>query len=197
MIVEVETPNGVVSGSAVREFVFQGQPTASIPFPFGEGSSGYSFLRGEAVYVDLGEGRSLIALLSGAEGNVDYTKQIPREVLECRDVQMILCLDSANIYPETEKALRRRFPFGLPMLVTFGDLDDPNSMEAVDPDDLTASFREGYVLKRITVQITDDPVTTGIEKRLNWLNEALSHSFERDGPFNEKYPHEVLYLKGF
>ena len=55
------------------------------------------------------------------------------------------------------------------MLVTFGDLDDPTSVAEVDPDDLAASFGEGYALKRITVQITDDPVTTGIEQRLGWL----------------------------
>ncbi len=57
------------------------------------------------------------------------------------------------------------------MLVTFGDLDDPTSVEEVDPDDLGATFGEGNSLRRITVQITDDPVTTGIEKRLEWLSE--------------------------
>jgi len=53
-----------------------------------------------------------------------------------------------------------------PMLVTFGDLDDPASVERVDPDDLAAIFGEGVALKRITVQLTDDPVTTGTRMRL-------------------------------
>ena len=56
------------------------------------------------------------------------------------------------------------------MLVTFGDLSDPTSVAEVDPDDLAATFGEGVRLKRITVQLTDDPVTTGIEKRLAWLD---------------------------
>ena len=56
-----------------------------------------------------------------------------------------------------------------PMLVTFGDLADPTSVAEVDPDDLAATFGEGVKLKRITVELTDDPVTTGIEERLGWL----------------------------
>jgi hypothetical protein len=56
-----------------------------------------------------------------------------------------------------------------PMLVTFGDLDDPTSVEEVDPDDLAATFGGDVSLKRITVRITDGPVTGGIEERLAWL----------------------------
>ncbi|NMW31962.1 hypothetical protein HKD42_07810, partial [Altererythrobacter sp. RZ02] len=61
-----------------------------------------------------------------------------------------------------------------PMLVTFGDLSDPTSVAQVDPDDLAASFGTGTTLKRITVQMTDDPVTTGIEQRLGWLPDTYS-----------------------
>jgi hypothetical protein len=50
--------------------------------------------------------------------------------------------------------------------VTFGDIKDPTSVARVDPDDLAASFGAGVKLKAITVEITDDAVTTGIEKRL-------------------------------
>ena len=57
------------------------------------------------------------------------------------------------------------------MLVTFADRDDPTSVARVDPDDLAASFGEGVKLRRITVQLTDDPVTSGIEERLGWLTE--------------------------
>jgi hypothetical protein len=52
------------------------------------------------------------------------------------------------------------------MMVTFGDLADPTSVAEVDPDDLAATFGEGVKLKRLTVELTDDPVTTGIEERL-------------------------------
>lgn len=78
---------------------------------------------------------------------------------------------------EGERELPRHWPpfagglrlSAYPMLVTFTDLSDPTSVAEVDPDDLAATFGKGVRLKRITVQITDDPVTTGIEERLGWL----------------------------
>jgi hypothetical protein len=64
------------------------------------------------------------------------------------------------------------------MLVTFEDLTDPSSVLAVNPDDLSATFGDGISLKRITVELTDDPVTHGIVQRLKWLPDvhgALVH----------------------
>ena len=43
------------------------------------------------------------------------------------------------------------------------------AVQRVDPANLAASFGPGIRLKRITVEVTDDDVTTGIEKRLQWL----------------------------
>ncbi len=47
------------------------------------------------------------------------------------------------------------------MFVTFGDPKDPKTVRAVTP--------ESIGVKRITIEITDDPVTTGIQARLGWL----------------------------
>jgi copper chaperone CopZ len=44
------------------------------------------------------------------------------------------------------------------------------AVQRVDPANLAASFGPGIRLKRITVEVTDDDVTTGIEKRLRWLS---------------------------
>ncbi len=59
-----------------------------------------------------------------------------------------------------------------PMLVRFRALDRPESLEAVDPDALGDAFGAGVELKRISVEITDEPVTVGIEKRLPWLEQV-------------------------
>jgi hypothetical protein len=56
-----------------------------------------------------------------------------------------------------------------PMLVTFTNLRDPMSVERVDPANLSAQFGEGVRLRRITVQVTDDDVTEGMEERLGQL----------------------------
>jgi hypothetical protein len=50
--------------------------------------------------------------------------------------------------------------------VRFKDEKDPKTVEAVDPANLAASFGDGVRLKRVTIETTTDPVTTGIERRL-------------------------------
>jgi hypothetical protein len=56
-----------------------------------------------------------------------------------------------------------------PLLVAFMDINDPNSVREVDPDNLAATFGPGVSLKRITLEITDEPVTEGkIESVLGW-----------------------------
>ena len=66
-----------------------------------------------------------------------------------------------------------------PMMVRFADESDPTSVALVDPDDLAASFGEGVSLRRITVELTDDPVTASIEDRLGWLGMSFK-SFESE-----------------
>lgn len=168
LTVEVETPQGLRSGSSVIEVdVSQtGENAWATPE-----ARGLRFkIRGEAVAVDLPNGQVLFALLSGedspqrAAGLPYATLQPPR-------------FEGEFDYIKRTRALERTDRLGVvprsayPMLVTFGDLSDPASVELVDPDDLAASFGEGVRLKRLTVQMTDDPVTTGTQKRLAWLAE--------------------------
>ena len=72
-------------------------------------------------------------------------------------------------------------PGDLPLLVRFRDINDPKTVERVDPNDLAASFGPGVYLKRATVEITRDPVTTGIVKRLSWLAPLRSRGASLDG----------------
>ena len=48
------------------------------------------------------------------------------------------------------------------MMVRFADINDPKSVERVDP--------KAVGVKRILLETTNDDVTTGIEKRLGWLS---------------------------
>ena len=41
------------------------------------------------------------------------------------------------------------------------DINDPNSVIEVDPDNLAATLGPGVSLKRIMLEITDEPVTEG------------------------------------
>jgi hypothetical protein len=66
------------------------------------------------------------------------------------------------------------------MLVRFRDVRDPKTVEKVDPDDLAASFGPGVVLRRITVQLTDDPVTTGLADTLPWVTRTDGYYLDSD-----------------
>jgi hypothetical protein len=56
-----------------------------------------------------------------------------------------------------------------PMFVTFDDPTDPKTVREVPPDSIGIS--------RITIEITDEDVTSGIEKRLPWLPRYFNRQF--------------------
>jgi len=162
----VETPEGLRSGSAVSAAWFQMTPKwAGVGDSAGASNSSLS---GEAVVVDLGEGRYLFALLKG------YNEFTGRLAFFPGPQQPLSKEEDAAVYDQLE-ALRatRELPRALtPLLVTFADINDPASVARVDPDDLAAHFGPGYALSSITLAITDEPVTKGrVEAVLGWLSE--------------------------
>lgn len=176
MTVDVETSEGLKTGYAVRELEFRDRSN----FAFGE-SRPQVKLRGEAVAVDLGGGRTLFALLTGANGDVDYAKRVAdREgiwVGEPEGPYIQIGTPKARVvqiwprppFPgrlDHPEDLKRGYAMQHPKLVTFRALDDPKTVILVDPDNLAATFGQGVHLKRITIAATDEPVTIGIEKRL-------------------------------
>jgi hypothetical protein len=181
LTVEVETPQGVRTGSSVIEVTNR--------LAFNMNGGGYSRIyraRGEAVAVDLPGGRTLFALLRGENGaNVDWAARIVYDlttpvppISDKFGSDRVLQLQNA-VANRNAVVVPRLMPFwpddaappAYPLLVTFGDLRDPKSVERVMPNDLANNFGESVKLRRITVQITDDPVTTGIGRRLGWLGQ--------------------------
>ncbi len=183
LTVEVETPEGLKTGSSVIEVSTSMTGSTSIPSP---GAVRHR-LRGEAVTVDLGQHGTLFALLR-SDVDVDWATNLlfllAPEVSAVRDENGKYDSDASFrarygamlqnrrliVLPKTFHTIRvlRDMP-ARPMLVRFRDITDPTTVERVDPDDLAASFGEGIKLKRVTVQLTDDPVTKGIIKELPWL----------------------------
>lgn len=171
--VEVETPAGLRSGSSVVETeVRKGKS-------WGDASGTTFKLEGEAVAVDLPGGRTLFALLRGGgdtQGdaaayqtrllyealNAGAAASVPVEVEGMNVMQARAAAKSAEVSLILPEKL-------YPMLVTFADNSDPKSVERVAPALLAATFGPGVRLRRITVEVTDDDVTTGIEKRMGWL----------------------------
>jgi len=169
LTVEVETPQGLRSGSSVIEVQQSiGRTTMS-----GFGEQVFLRIRGEAVAVDLPDGRTLYALLRSS-GDVEWAARvIPFLSPDANDdnpLDDLLLLEGETELPRTWS---KPGPFdnrsAYPMIVTFGDEAEPASVAQVNPDNLAASFGEGVTLKRVTAEITDDPVTIGIQTRLEWL----------------------------
>jgi hypothetical protein len=174
----VDTPEGERSGSSVTQ--------ETISFPGGltkaQGWAIWPELTGEAVVVDLGnrgilfstfESRLSLSRMGGGAYNAGLALFPQKKFGDGRAMgdpteQYASYLDNLNrIKPEATLTLE-----ALPVLVRFGNLNDPASVALVDPQDLAASFGPGVVFKRATVQITDDPITHGIDSRLPWLRSS-------------------------
>lgn len=180
--VEVQTPQGVRSGSSVWSRRIWA-PTVAL-------ASTYSTeFRGEAVAVDLPGGRTLFALVKDqaavaerhfadlgptglARDRVANVRAIAKRVGETRQLPCEPVPEGLSV------ALRADPRYDCPLLVTFGDIADPKSVARVDPADLATTFGPGVTLRRISVAVTDDPVTTGIEKRFPWWENYRDRWFD-------------------
>lgn len=149
-------------------------------------------LEGEAVIIDHPDGKTYYALLTRPE-NFDYSifvmgyalaphlpKPKPRtEVQEAIDeyweengpqdsfgdaakaLQYMVKMEGAYELPRMLPPRRNREPkTAWPMFVTFADPTNARTAREVDPDKIG--------IERITIEITDEKVTTGIEDTLNW-----------------------------
>lgn len=156
MTVIVETPEGIKTGSAVRQI---GQFT---DFKIGDAGGGAAGATGEAVVVDLGKRGKLFMTM----GEDFYF------IFEAFPFEGANTPAGIKYYSHLKNA--KSSILGLknivPQLVTFTDLNDPLTVKAVDLKNLSATFGEGVNLKDITVETTDEPMTLGvIDTVLPWL----------------------------
>lgn len=173
--VVVDTLQGLKTGSAVHE-----QIVGSSNVDLGELSAKRGIrTRGEAVAVDLPDGQTLFALLPGSEAvQAALDPQWQNDWVQSarRIVRGQTPREPMQIEPESNATAGATGSVG-PALVRLRNLDDPATIEWVDPKNLEASFGKGARLRSITVQVTDDPLSVGIERRLPWLRDYFDRSF--------------------
>lgn len=156
MTVEVQTPQGLQTGSSVMEVV------AAKGIAIGDSSGVTSAIVGEAVVIDLPDGPIFVLLsLPDAKGSLqgyvrtallDDPSETPDGVIA----------DVARLGRGGEREYKGDLPPDVwPMMVRFGDIADPRTIQRVDP--------VAVGVRRIALETTREPVTTGIEKRLGWL----------------------------
>ena len=184
MTVEIDTPEGLKSGSAVREVtMIINPPEFDAKSPRIE-----TKVRGEAVVVDLGERGVVFALLKGGPvASPDHAKQISQKLFpNPRNVDLV------DYYKENFDQLKGK-PKTLadeqhPLMVTFKDVNDPKSItlvrsvkstqestfvnpEYVTKDHFEEFFGKGVQLRKVNIELTDEEVTKGISKKLIWFND--------------------------
>lgn len=157
----VETPNGIKTGHAVTRVQWNNPPKI-LPDVAGWSSS----VKGEATIVDLGENKYIFALLGGVDRTAFKLFRNGREKISRAD--LISRIQSSEGTPEGIKPI----PLDeTPLLVTFEDINDPKTVKKLNPNNLAATFGEGYTLNAITLEITGESVTEGkIESALGWWN---------------------------
>ncbi len=172
LTVEVETPEGIKTGSSVIEVRYS-QGTA-----LGDVSGFQSRIWGEAVYVDLGQRGNLVVTLTRSESGRN-TARGPSEL-----PHILFDLDTKRLgswgNPPAQGS-RDVPPEMLPTLVTFRDPADPMSVELVQPDQLKSSLGTGVRIARSSIQMTDDRATPRIESKLPWLSALLRNELTISG----------------
>jgi hypothetical protein len=169
LTLEVETPEGVKTGSGV----------VSVHPDRGYSRRGHTSTTGDAVFVDLGGGKNLVALMAHVDSTIDFDGM---NYLALRAYKAA----GRNVSFNEMNRMTGPVPVTgalIPVLVTFGDVRDPATVRTVPSEAMAAAFPSGFHLRDIHVEVVPnglwpldfggpfgEPVTRGIETKLPWLN---------------------------
>ncbi|ANW05674.1 hypothetical protein [Bradyrhizobium icense] len=172
LTVEVETPEGRKSASGVvavhpdRSYTRRGR-TRTV---------------GDAVFVDLGQGKNLVALLAHVDNNLvldDMNYVALRAYTAAADKRVSFNEMSrlTGVVPVKDALI--------PVLITFTDPANPGTARQVAPDDAETVLGRGHRLQAISAEVVPngywpvdfggalgEPVTRGILAKLPWLGDA-------------------------
>lgn len=177
MTVSVETPEGLKTGSAVREVSVKFEPRPGYkPHPYYVTTK----VKGEAVVVDLGERGVLFALIDPD----DY-----RFVFEAFPGPPGLTPEGMKHYADLLPGQKSTLD-SMPWLVTFVDRSEPRTIKAVTKANISDVFGQGVTLNRVGIEITTDAIIWGVvDKYLEWFGtRSLGLGFwDPKNPEAEKY----------
>jgi hypothetical protein len=167
--VEVETPDGIRKAAGVLV----------VTPDRGYSRGGKTATRGDAVFVDLGQGKNLVALLAHQDKSLDLDDVnyvALRAYGAARGVRV-----SFNDMSRQSGAVPVEGTL-IPVLVSFGDPNDPGTARRVVADRAEAVLGNGYRLHAVTAEVVPngfwpvdfggalgEPVTRGIDRKLSWL----------------------------
>jgi len=178
IILEVEADGKIYSGYSVNGQRFVGPKFWGATTNFVSGA-----MPREAAYVDIGEHGTLFALLPIVSRSGDFSvstiNNIPKNRflksgdrgLREENVEKLNALkgQSKELSCLTDTPPDEYTTLDCPLMVRFGDINDPASVQKIDPKNLAASFGEGVKLRSVRVEITDGPYSRKIDEKLPWL----------------------------
>jgi hypothetical protein len=185
LTVTVQTPTGEVSGYSVIEITLTHSDSW---YDFPEARGVRSDVMGEAVVVEVAPGRYLFVLLDGMEDLAYHTfTQFPYT----RSGEFSRWARSIERHRGSAEVPQDAFP----MMVTFTDIDDPTSVERVDPNNLIATYGEGFRLAEVALEITDEAVTEGVMQSMGfWPVLRGQTTFSGLNRFDPNMPEPINYL---
>ena len=177
---EVITPDGLKTGSSVIEVSYSHYPDS------GGGPSANLGIVGEAVYVDLGSGKNLFVTLTSAHsGRNTSLDSVSRNFENSRGPMSALALPLKVFnfvwhFGQEHQLCSNFASLGVdrigtvsfenfPTIVTFRQLEEPNSLEVVQPENLSTVLGSGFSFGRLTITPTKDQFGSKLSKTLRWL----------------------------
>lgn len=162
MTVTVDVDGQPRSGSSIIEYRMSKQPQLGWIFnPYKTGVSG------EAVFVDLGGQRNVVALL--ASGPNAENAGFPEGVVRSHFTKP----SDFDRYAASLPSLRGNWELSdadLPTLITFSNPSDPATIKVIRTDQLEQVFGPGVRWRGVRIEMTTEAVTRGIELRLPWVS---------------------------
>lgn len=126
---------------------------------------------GEAVVVDMGNHGLLFGLLTPPFGVDGFNGVQPFNVLDLyASGWMADPDDPREELPDPPLEFELPAPHR-PALVRFRDIRDPSTAELVEPEKFSSVYGPGAAFLAATISMTRDAVTTGLSKRLQWVEQ--------------------------
>jgi hypothetical protein len=169
LTVDVETPAGLKSAAGVL----------AVTPDRGYSRKGHTQTSGDALFVDLGGGKNLVALLAHLDDKLDL------DGVNYLALRAYGAAGGKRVAFNEMSSMRGVVPVTgalIPVLATFADPADPGTMRTVAADNLEAVLGPGYRLHGVSAEVVPngfwpldvggalgEPVTRAIAARLPWL----------------------------
>ena len=165
LTVEVQVDGELKAASGVREVTYTKQPQLAAQH---ELSIGY---RGDAIALDLGSRGTLFALLKEGRDERSGPEWIVLRAFDFDGGSLPSPVEVGGEQVARLSGKRELSLDNLPKLVRFRDINNPMTVEGVNPFNISERFGAGTKLVRVTLEIVPpgEPITTGIDQKLKWL----------------------------